>query len=223
MVQWQKISINYLDMIMQCIQVLLLTFLTDFAFVSSSQYQIQRQNSISLARLPTQHNAEALKSEEENNKAEATVFDEIQSFGGFGEEDNGGSADHHYFMYQHVPKKDHYDFGYKRGNDHHYQERHEKAHPHHGQFHTKVKWGDKHGGHGEHYWDYNHHGHHHGNDEEGRDDVGDNTEVNEDVERVDDELKMNEDIGKNLVFNVETGIVMDRITGRKFRLQPVYS
>lgn len=50
-----------------------------------------------------------------------------------------------------------------------------------------------------------------------------NTEVNEDVERVDDELKMNEDIGKNLVFNVETGIVMDRITGRKFRLQPVYS
>ncbi|XP_044252875.1 uncharacterized protein LOC123003899 isoform X1 [Tribolium madens] len=30
----------------------------------------------------------------------------------------------------------------------------------------KVRWGDKHGGYGEHYWDYNHAGHHDGGGEE---------------------------------------------------------
>lgn len=50
------------------------------------------------------------------------------------------------------------------------EERHEQGHGH--QFKTKVRWGDKYGGHGEHIWDYNHapkyghghgHGHGHGN------------------------------------------------------------
>lgn len=40
--------------------------------------------------------------------------------------------------YIHVPAKDHYEFGHKRGNDHHFIERHEKAHPHFGEFRTKV-------------------------------------------------------------------------------------
>ncbi|CAH1376698.1 unnamed protein product, partial [Tenebrio molitor] len=66
-----------------------------------------------------------------------------------------------YFQYAHVPAKDHYEHGHKRGNEHHFIERHEKAHPHAGEFKTKVRWGDKHGGYGEHYWDYNHAGHGH--------------------------------------------------------------
>lgn len=41
--------------------------------------------------------------------------------------------------YQHQPQKDHYEFGHKRGNEHHFQERHEKAAPHHGIFKTKVR------------------------------------------------------------------------------------
>lgn len=64
-----------------------------------------------------------------------------------------------YFQYAHQPAKDHYEHGHKRGNEHHFIERHEKAHPHAGEFKTKVRWGDKHGGYGEHYWDYNHAGH----------------------------------------------------------------
>ncbi|XP_044252876.1 uncharacterized protein LOC123003899 isoform X2 [Tribolium madens] len=71
-----------------------------------------------------------------------------------------------YFQYAHVPAKDHYEHGHKRGNEHHFIERHEKAHPHAGEFKTKVRWGDKHGGYGEHYWDYNHAGHHDGGGEE---------------------------------------------------------
>ncbi|XP_063916342.1 uncharacterized protein LOC135132248 isoform X2 [Zophobas morio] len=75
----------------------------------------------------------------------------------------GGPAAVHsgskYFQYAHVPAKDHYEHGHKRGNEHHFIERHEKAHPHAGEFKTKVRWGDKHGGYGEHYWDYNHAGH----------------------------------------------------------------
>ncbi|XP_017774445.1 PREDICTED: uncharacterized protein LOC108561142 isoform X2 [Nicrophorus vespilloides] len=73
-----------------------------------------------------------------------------------------------YFQYAHVPAKDHYEVGHKRGNEHHFIERHEKAHPHEGQFKTKVRWGDKNGGYGEHYWDYNHAGGHgaDGHDEE---------------------------------------------------------
>lgn len=65
-----------------------------------------------------------------------------------------------FFQYGHHDGKDHYENGFRRGNEHHFQERHEKAAPKHGHFTTKVRWGDKHGGYGEHYWDYNHGGHH---------------------------------------------------------------
>lgn len=40
--------------------------------------------------------------------------------------------------YIHEPAKDHYEHGHKRGNEHHFIERHEKAHPHAGEFKTKV-------------------------------------------------------------------------------------
>ena len=40
--------------------------------------------------------------------------------------------------YQHNPEHDHYEFGYRRGNEHHFQERYEKAAPHAGHFKTKV-------------------------------------------------------------------------------------
>ncbi|CAB3371671.1 Hypothetical predicted protein [Cloeon dipterum] len=62
--------------------------------------------------------------------------------------------------YAHHPEHDLYEMGYHRGNHHHFRERHEKAAPHAGHFKTKVRWGDKKGGHGEHLWDYNHDGHH---------------------------------------------------------------
>lgn len=41
--------------------------------------------------------------------------------------------------YQHNPEHDHYEFGYRRGNEHHFQERYEKAAPHAGHFKTKVR------------------------------------------------------------------------------------
>lgn len=71
----------------------------------------------------------------------------------------GVHAGSKYFQYIHVPAKDHYEHGHRRGNEHHFIERHEKGHPHEGEFKTKVRWGDKHGGYGEHFWDYNHAGH----------------------------------------------------------------
>lgn len=44
--------------------------------------------------------------------------------------------------YAHNPAEDHYEFGYKRGSGHHFTERHEKAHPHSGQFKTHVRMRD---------------------------------------------------------------------------------
>ncbi|XP_066945379.1 uncharacterized protein [Macrobrachium rosenbergii] len=58
-------------------------------------------------------------------------------------------------MYAHQPDKKEYEFGFKRGNGYHTVERYEKGGPHHN-FKTKVRWHDAKGGHGEHYWDYNH-------------------------------------------------------------------
>ncbi|KAF2355328.1 hypothetical protein FHG87_013915 [Trinorchestia longiramus] len=65
-----------------------------------------------------------------------------------------------FFMYAHQPEHKHYEFGFKRGNDKHVVERYEKGGPHH-HFKSKFRWHDKHGGHGERYWDYNHGPHHH--------------------------------------------------------------
>ncbi|CAM1295669.1 Uncharacterised protein g1350 [Pycnogonum litorale] len=65
--------------------------------------------------------------------------------------DHGGD---HYFQFAHVPAHKEYAFGFRKGNDYHFIERDEKGKDH--TFKTKVIWGDKKGGYGEHYWDYNH-------------------------------------------------------------------
>ncbi|KAI8428474.1 hypothetical protein MSG28_007282 [Choristoneura fumiferana] len=65
--------------------------------------------------------------------------------------------------------KNHRDMGkgHRQGSERHFTERHERARPSDGLFSAKVRWGDKKGGYGEHYWDLNHAGHtgDHGNDE----------------------------------------------------------
>ena len=58
--------------------------------------------------------------------------------------------------YARQPAKGHWEYGYKRGNHEHNIERHE--HGAHHSFKSKVRWHDQHGGHGEHYFDYNHKG-----------------------------------------------------------------
>ncbi|XP_068082784.1 uncharacterized protein [Anabrus simplex] len=166
---------------------------------------------------------------------------------GFGAAGIGGHGK--YFQYQHNPEHDHYEFGYRRGNEHHFQERYEKAAPHAGHFKTKARWGDKHGGYGEHYWDYNHAGHGHGDD--GGDDGGeggysepvpeykpvhgkvtakrqspapvpqsDASAVKTD-ERVKRQHQPSPAEAPRLVFDVATGQVIDEVTGQAFLLQPI--
>merc|ERR1711911_466214 len=62
-----------------------------------------------------------------------------------------------YFQYANVPGEHEYEFGYNRGNPHHYTSRYEQAKD--WRFRTKVKWADEYDGYGEHYYEYNH-GHH---------------------------------------------------------------
>ncbi|XP_064476041.1 uncharacterized protein LOC135389921 [Ornithodoros turicata] len=87
--------------------------------------------------------------------------------GGYGGGGGGGGGDGHgeYFQFVRVPGYDTYEFGYRKGNPHHFQERHESRHGPH--FRTKQRWGDKHGGYGEHYWEYNHAPKHEYHDEHG--------------------------------------------------------
>eukprot|EP00095_Tigriopus_kingsejongensis_P008938 maker-scaffold199_size265817-snap-gene-1.40 protein:Tk08938 transcript:maker-scaffold199_size265817-snap-gene-1.40-mRNA-1 annotation:"hypothetical protein DAPPUDRAFT_336272" len=59
-----------------------------------------------------------------------------------------------YFQYVNVPAHKEYEFGWNRGNPHHYISRYEQSKDH--RFRTRVRWGDKHGGYGEQYWEYNH-------------------------------------------------------------------
>ncbi|XP_047471042.1 uncharacterized protein LOC125026565 [Penaeus chinensis] len=59
-----------------------------------------------------------------------------------------------YFQYVNVPGHKEYEFGWNRGNPHHYISRFEQAKDH--RFRTRVKWSDTHEGYGEHYWEYNH-------------------------------------------------------------------
>ncbi|XP_072941016.1 uncharacterized protein [Epargyreus clarus] len=77
-----------------------------------------------------------------------------------------------FFQYRHFPSAEDYDQGHRLGSDRHFTERHEHARPATGLFSAKVRWGDKKGGYGEHYWDLNHAGYagDHGND--GYDDDG---------------------------------------------------
>lgn len=78
-----------------------------------------------------------------------------------------------YFQYVNVPAHKEYEFGWNRGNPHHYISRYEQSKDH--RFRTRVRWGDKHGGYGEQYWEYNHgpkykHDDHHHDDSYGKDD-----------------------------------------------------
>ncbi|KAG5898515.1 hypothetical protein JTB14_038468 [Gonioctena quinquepunctata] len=106
--------------------------------------------------------------------------DHVPAETGFGPPAAAAHTGSKFFQYTHNPAKDHVDHGHKRGNEHHFIERHEKEHPHAGEFKTKVRWGDKHGGYGEHYWDYNHAGHGHDGD-------GDESQHNEEYAAYEDE------------------------------------
>ncbi|XP_050093886.1 uncharacterized protein LOC126576623 [Anopheles aquasalis] len=64
--------------------------------------------------------------------------------------------DSKYFQFFELFGDGSYAAGGRRGNDQHYVEQLERASQGAGVFQKKVKWADKHGGFGEHYWDLNH-------------------------------------------------------------------
>ncbi|XP_040575523.1 uncharacterized protein [Lepeophtheirus salmonis] len=67
----------------------------------------------------------------------------------------GGYDKDNYFQYINVPKEKVFEWGYRRGDDpNHFRE--EYLSQNHHSFKAKVKWGDKYGGYGEHFYDYNH-------------------------------------------------------------------
>ncbi|CAL8108553.1 unnamed protein product [Orchesella dallaii] len=59
-----------------------------------------------------------------------------------------------FFQYANVPGWGQYEFGYNRGNHDHFTSRFEQGWG--WKFKTKVRWGDKKGGYGESYYDYQH-------------------------------------------------------------------
>merc|ERR1712020_758874 len=61
-----------------------------------------------------------------------------------------------YFQYINVPAHKTFEWGYKRGNPKHNREEYLSQKDH--TFKAKLKWHDDYGGHGEHYFDYNHGG-----------------------------------------------------------------
>merc|ERR1712227_901409 len=61
-----------------------------------------------------------------------------------------------YFQYINVPAHKTYEWGYRRGNPEHNREEYLSQKDH--TFKAKLKWHDAYGGHGEHFYDYNHAG-----------------------------------------------------------------
>merc|ERR1711982_194508 len=59
-----------------------------------------------------------------------------------------------YFQYINVPAHKTFEWGYRRGNPDHNREEYLSQKDH--TFKAKLKWHDAYGGHGEHYFDYNH-------------------------------------------------------------------
>merc|ERR1739848_822622 len=59
-----------------------------------------------------------------------------------------------YFQYINVPAHKTFEWGYRRGNPDHNREEYLSQKDH--TFKAKLKWHDGYGGHGEHYYDYNH-------------------------------------------------------------------
>ncbi|XP_049297342.1 uncharacterized protein LOC125771112 isoform X2 [Anopheles funestus] len=66
------------------------------------------------------------------------------------------SQDNQYFQYAEIFGDGSFTAGARRGNDQHYLEQLERGSHNLGVFQKKVKWADKQGGFGEHYWDLNH-------------------------------------------------------------------
>merc|ERR1712121_333294 len=67
---------------------------------------------------------------------------------------DGGYGGDGYFQYINVPGPNAFEWGYKRGNPDHNREEYLSQKDH--TFKAKLKWHDGYGGHGEHYYDYNH-------------------------------------------------------------------
>merc|ERR1712073_203179 len=66
----------------------------------------------------------------------------------------GSYAGDNYFQYINVPAHKTFEWGYRRGNPDHNREEYLSQKDH--TFKAKLKWHDAYGGHGEHYYDYNH-------------------------------------------------------------------
>ncbi|XP_057653647.1 uncharacterized protein LOC130892306 isoform X1 [Diorhabda carinulata] len=64
-------------------------------------------------------------------------------------------------IYVAMDKPDELEFGHVRETPNDWEQRYEKLNLENLNRQGKVRWGDKHGGYGEHYWDYNHAGHNH--------------------------------------------------------------
>merc|ERR1712066_76955 len=69
---------------------------------------------------------------------------------------DGSYAGDNYFQYINVPAHKTFEWGYRRGNPDHNREEYLSQKDH--TFKAKLKWHDAYGGHGEHYYDYNHGG-----------------------------------------------------------------
>merc|ERR1719415_231996 len=66
----------------------------------------------------------------------------------------GSYGPDNYFQYINVPAHKTFEWGYRRGNPDHNREEYLSQKDH--TFKAKLKWHDAYGGHGEHYFDYNH-------------------------------------------------------------------
>merc|ERR1739847_4282 len=72
-----------------------------------------------------------------------------------GQDGTYAAGDNH-FQYINVPAHKTFEWGYRRGNPDHNREEYLSQKDH--TFKAKLKWHDDYGGHGEHYFDYNHGG-----------------------------------------------------------------
>merc|ERR1719230_1368311 len=68
----------------------------------------------------------------------------------------GSYGPDNYFQYINMPAHKTFEWGYRRGNPDHNREEYLSQKDH--TFKAKLKWEDAYGGHGEHYYDYNHSG-----------------------------------------------------------------
>ncbi|XP_044727474.1 uncharacterized protein LOC123291082, partial [Chrysoperla carnea] len=130
------------------------------------------------------------------------------------------------------------EFGHVCEGPHDWEQRYERkdfgAKKHQG----KVRWGDKHGGYGEHYWDYNHAGHDGDGDGEESQAVEEyesyepsesNAKAivknnNAGIREYTPRAKRHEHLKENMkfVYDPETGVLMDEVSGKRFKLQPIH-